>query len=474
MTERGKKAGRDRNDHNETLADEAKLERVARIAELKRILGLVEERKRVQRNAQARMSRRALAAKRRAAAQQRALDSSSRVNPSKSMSPILKRSSANAPPATKRKKVAKDYRRPPRDRFERLCRHFEQRQIARQNGLDWSHLTSWEQRKRVRFGTNARCRNASDARALARITGKIAHGREKIAVSKWRLRKAQQAAFDVVCGFRRPPSLIASNKLVRVEATRALAERLTRFFRSSPRLHFYFMTIINDGWHTRHDDTEINLDDIHVQISRVLEGHKLDWLGMVEIDIFNNYPNEGKGLWITPHGHLFIWSRKPIQPKKLAKALTAQAGFSSALTGKPFEIESIKTARDIAHLCFYVTKPNYQVKAVGRENTKTEKSSVYTVEKAVRPSHTLRIAEILSYFSFPDLILAGGGGVELRRKWLRSLHGSIDRFGGDLTTLWDPYEFWTDIKPTRSSGAPIRVMIPEPDTRKNSRRRLRG
>lgn len=454
-TKRGRK-GRPAQNTAQTDRDAAEDQRKAREAELKPVIAMLAEQKRLERNARARMSRR-----------RNAIINRGLVLPSKGILPTegsfedstgSQRKRAPAAVETKPKRVAENYRRPPRNRRERLRRHSEQRRIARQNGLDWRKLTFWERRKRIRFGTNAQCRSASDARDLARITGMIAHGREKAAVSNWGLDPSQQDTFSALCGFKRPPGLVVSNKRVRTNAAYKLAKTMMRHFKSGSQLHFYFVTVIHDGWHTRHDRTIINLDGIHYAITAALNHSGLGWLGMVEIDLFNNYPGKGQGLWVAPHGHAFMWSTKPIKPQKLSAQFARAGKFSSSLTSKPVKIQRITSAKDVAHLSFYITKPNYQCKAVGRENLTTGKPSVYTVEKAVRPAYTLRIAEILSYFSLSDLVLAGGEGVEFARKWLGSLERRQKQLGGGFIPSVNPVEFWDSIRPGRSIAAPIQVV----------------
>lgn len=432
------------------------------LAEMKRASMLLDEQKRAARKAQGRSSRRAGIQRRRTASVEKAINLPQARSSASPNTTKLKRVNVRPkrpPAAPKRSKVSKNYCRPAISRAERLGRWFEQRRIAAQNGLKWRKLTSWERRKRVRFGTNAWCHTAKDARDLTRITGNIAHDRERAAVKRWTMDAAQKAMFEAVCGFKRPPRLIASNKLIRRDATYTLAKTMLQSFKDRRKLNFYFITLINDSWHTRHDQTNVNLDEVQRDIDTLLRPTGLSWLGMIEIDIFNNYPGRQQGCWTTPHGHAFIWSRKPLKPRKYAEQLAQTSGFTSALTSKPVTIQRIASAKDIAHLCFYINKPNYQCKAVGQEDVKTGKRGVYTSEKSVRPAYTLRIAEILSYCTLPNLILAGGNGVNLKRKWLKSLRRRQERPGDELVPFMPTAAFfWDDIKPGRSKAMPIQVI----------------
>ncbi|CAH0356633.1 hypothetical protein SPH9361_04275 [Sphingobium sp. CECT 9361] len=427
-------------------------------AELKRLGALREEQKRVERNVRAKQYRHQKRYAGRAQPPEQAATSRIPVSPSKAKRPVPV---ASTPATRKRKKVAADYQRPAYNRRERLSRRAEQRRIARDNRREWRKLTYWERRKRTRLGTNAWCYNAEDVRALSRITGKIAHERELEAIRRWKLTPEQLALFKAICGFKPTFELIASNKRVRMESAESLATQMIPFFKRSPHLHFYFVTIINDAWHTRHDDTEIDLDDIYGGISRAMERGGLNWLGMVEIDHFNNYPGGGRGLWITPHGHLLVWSRKKLAPDTLADQISSAGRFLTTLTDKPVVVNSVNSAEGIAHLCFYMMKPNYQCKSVGPENSNTGKRSVYSVEKEVRPAYTLRVAEILSHFTLPELILTGGDGVKLRKTWLQALGDWLCDCKESPAPLMDPAEFWNSIKPARLSGSPIRVKKPK-------------
>ena len=152
-----------------------------------------------------------------------------------------------------------------------------------------------------------------------------------------------------------------------------------------------------------------------------MNGHGFDWFGLIEIDICNNYPGGGEGLWIMPQTHFIAWTDTPISPVLYAQSMSTTKRLESALGAKTVDIKTIATAEDIAHLCFYITKPNYQCKSLGQLNQETGKRKMFSPEKKVRPAYTLRIAEILSHLNVKDLMIASGEGLDIKRRLLDSL-----------------------------------------------------
>jgi hypothetical protein len=260
-------------------------------------------------------------------------------------------------------------------------------------------------------------------------------------------------------GFLPPDRLIASNKLVRIELAFQLARIISRLHRRR-KLHFYWITVINEDWHSRHDGPEIDLQQIDRLIQLVLQPLDLNWLGMVEIDIFNNFPGGGKGLWIMPHGHLLAWSSSWASPKVL-EAEARKQFLRSTLEVEPVVAKEVRSLEDLMHLCFYMTKPNYQCKSMGRFNAVIGRRKMYSVEKGVRPGLTLRISEILSRLRMDELFLARGEGHRIKRRLMRSTSRSpaVSHQRGDPL---DVEATWSaSMPPNRRSRSLVHIARPD-------------
>ena len=241
-------------------------------------------------------------------------------------------------------------------------------------------------------------------------------------------------------GFSPSDRLLASNKLVRMQTAYNLARMMCDLQRRS-RYHFYWITIINEDWHSRHDRTEVDLESIRRLVEVVLSPFDLHWFGMIEIDIFNNYPGKGRGLWVMPHVHLLGWSWHAYSEEELqSKALTQF--LRASITGRPIVAKHTWTSHSLAHPCFYMTKPNYKCKSMGRLDPVTGYRKIADREHSVRPGLTLRQAETLSYMTIDELMLASGQGRRTKRRLIRSLSNGpaiSDRPGhavGSVETMW--------------------------------------
>lgn len=341
------------------------------------------------------------------------------------------------------------YRTPPWDRAERSRRRAEQRRLAkrrtkkrkggRNNG--WITFSYAEKDRRIRFGSKAVCRNPRDVRDLARINARIAHKREISAVRTWRLTSNQISQFKRCVGFSWAGALFAGNKAVRVETAYRLSLLMAQIFRNRRR-HFYWITIIHSGWHDGHHNTRIPLSEIKRRTQTVMKRAGLNWFGMIEFDIFNNWPYSGRGLRLTPHVHLLAWGNRHNTPAKIRSQLNL-AGLRSLNGANVVVVKSVKNAKRLAHFCYYMTKPNHLVKSLGKERPDTSKRPIYSVEKNVRPGHTLRIAEILSYMKISELMMAQGEGRRIKGQIISALtSGAVlasyhDRMATEVSQMWE-------------------------------------
>lgn len=311
------------------------------------------------------------------------------------------------------------YKRAPQTREERRQRRIEQRALAKRKRKNWWALTRAHRERRIRFGSHARCRNTQDVRDLATLNSRIAHEREMKAVKTWRLTEDQVDRLKRCIGFEPSDRLLASNKTVIVE-TAARLSRLMRRLHHTSKKNFYWITLINEDWHAQHNNTLIDLAGIHRLADTVLQPLGMDWFGMVEIDIFNNYPLKGKGLWITPHVHLLAWSKKRERPSDIEARLFGHL-LTSTLGAKTVKVKTVSGPRGLAHLSYYMTKPRHQCKSLGRFNRLLGRHKLWSPDLSVRPGQTRRLAEILSRMTIDELMLAHGDGERIKRRLLRSL-----------------------------------------------------
>lgn len=352
------------------------------------------------------------------------------------------------------------YRRPPRSRTERLRRRVEQRSLAHRRGKNWNALSSTQKLRRVRFGSHAYCRNPRDVRDLATLNAKIAHEGELRAVQTWRLNRRQRRHLERVIGFAASDRLLASNKLVRIETARRLARLMARLFRRSEK-HFYWVTLIHDGWHDSHNATWIDLQDMRTRVDRVLHGLDVSWFGLVEIDIFNNYPSLRRGLRVTPHVHLLVWTDEPITPAELVSQMHTSL-LESELGARVAVVKRVRSETRLAHLCYYMTKANYRLKRLGMVNPNTGKQKTYSVEWGARPGQILRLAEILSYIEIGELMLAKEEGQRIRSRLLRSLVSSPAVSSDPCHAVGDLAHTWQDLMPSARRPNAFVHIVREP------------
>lgn len=355
------------------------------------------------------------------------------------------------------------YHRPPRNRAERLHRIGEQRRLANRRNRVWNHLSRAEKDRRIRFGSHARARSAHDVYELATLNCQIAHERELQAVQTWGLTTSQGRLLERCIGFAPSDKLLASNKLVRIETAYALAQILGDLW-NPERRHFYWITLAHDDWNTRHDATVIDLEDIESRVMKVTQSLGLNWIGMIEADIFNNYPLKGRGLWVTPHVHILAWGDAPAPATQIRRRLDGSHLEASLL--KVIDVKPVKTRRALMHLCSYMAKPNHQCKSVGAFNPITGKQKTYSVEHSVRPGLTLRLAEILSRVTIGDLVLVSGTGRRVKDQLLQSLQHNKATSGSTRAVVDNVDGIWQRLMPKARRNKNHVSLVGKPSNRR--------
>lgn len=312
------------------------------------------------------------------------------------------------------------YRAAPKDAAEHSRRWSEQRALAELRGKEWDALTETEKLRRTRFGSKAYCRRLRDVRDLATLNARIAHERELVALQRKPLTLSDLAWFSETVGFSRPTRLAASNKLVRVETSYELARAMVHLFRAGGK-RFFWITLINDGWHSSLIRTVFRLSEIHRKINHCLHSLGLDCFGMVEADIFNNWCFGRNGLRVAPHVHMLCWTDNKSETTASILGRFDTRELRSDLGLSVVDVKPVRSTRRLVHLCYYMSKPNHLAKSLGRWDANKGRRRVYSVEKSVRPSHTLRLAEILSYVEISDLMVSSWAGHRIRRRLVRRL-----------------------------------------------------
>jgi hypothetical protein len=282
-------------------------------------------------------------------------------------------------------------------------------------------LTDAELRKKAVFGDKAIAGTPKDARMLALVNGHIALEREQRALSQFDIDEPLQRWLNQNLGFQPgTKSLTASHKGLRAEAAFLMAKKFRKFFRKNEkRLHFYFITIIHDGWRTLDRETEIDLRDMKTRVRNLLYRLKLDYLGVIEMDGVTNYPANGQGICIMPHVHLIAWSDRDLSPTELGKRLRASKRLASEWNAKTVVVSRL-TEQDVAHKAYYLFEQPFKAKRLVM-NPKTGEHKLRTVQSWVPAHLTLRLSEILAHCTLKDLIISSGDGLKFKTGLLTAL-----------------------------------------------------
>jgi hypothetical protein len=305
-------------------------------------------------------------------------------------------------------KVGIRYNAAPANRMQRRQRESEQQSIARAKGRDWLKLSSAQKARRIEFGSEAYAGNPIAVRRLSHLNGRIA-SRKQLEASWDGMTVDQMKAFNSLVGRTRCAALFASNKQVRTEGSYRFALAMEKVFQTAGSA-FRFITLTDAQWHSRHNDTIIDLRLIRRTVQRVMRRCRMDWVGFIEFDICNNWPGKGDGLAIMPHAHIIAWSSSSPSPRRLEQRLSATR-LLKPLMGRPtVVVRPVPRFEDLMHRCYYVFKPNHQVKSFRLAPDGSTLEQIYSVEASARASQVLRIAEILSHFTLDEILLSGGAG----------------------------------------------------------------
>lgn len=348
--------------------------------------------------------------------------------------------------ASGRRSILYDSR--PANANERRQREKEQSALAGRKDRSWDSLSSVEQNRRIEFGSEAHCKIPADVKDLHHINARIGRQKERQAINHWKLKGPQKRKLNALIGKVPCDDLITSNKAVRAQLSELLTREIDKLYERGVR-HFIFVTFTSAEWLTRHDKTVVPVGEIRGQIERFMADKGFNWIGMVELDICNNWPSGGNGLAVMPHAHIIAWSDRRVYPNVLAKSWSEEGAFTSLLGCPTIVVRTISKYAGLMHCCYYTTKPVNVLKSFKICEKSGNLERIYSVEHAARPYLILRLSEILSHMTIADLLIGGGEGAKTMRRILRALR-SWQNCQKSQRSVAGVARIWEEIRPSRS------------------------
>lgn len=236
-----------------------------------------------------------------------------------------------------------------------------------------------------------------------------------------------------------------ANKLARV-----IAREVRRSGRDA-----YFITIIHDDWRSPIRCPVVSLTAMKQKCRDCFKMIDFEGFAGVEFDILTRAANDTDGHILAPHIHgigFFAGNRK----QKL-KQLRASRRLRSESGARTVVCRRLKTQRDVRRAAAYLLKPALWTK---RPVPRQKKGGLRLVSNRTRQTFLLaRLAEVLSYVGFKDLMITSGGKCSWMTDAVRMACISKckrERWfsRGELDQLWKDY--WIARK--RQHFEPVKII----------------
>jgi hypothetical protein len=229
--------------------------------------------------------------------------------------------------------------------------------------------------------------------------------------------------------------LNAANPCARVLLGNALWSELSEFFGLSesqpiPEVPMFWLSVADIGCMTALDATDINVSAFVHHLRTGLEG--LSYIGLVDpaldVDIQpgTNYPERTGVNW---HLHLFAWGEEPKAMKLRVKRMNKKLDNYRPIVprdegGVGFESRRV-TEENMERRFRYMCKTPRKAYRIGvKKRTDPEGNIEFSFQSnksLLRPGERITLFHLLKQLSLPDLVVAGGEGVSIRRRALRQL-----------------------------------------------------
>lgn len=253
---------------------------------------------------------------------------------------------------------------------------------------------------------------------------------------------------------------LASNRLGRDVLTRSLVNRMVAEFEEWPDHQFHFLTLIHDGWQTANFEVYVDLIDIEARARQIFKKLKNEGvaavIGFIELQGMGRDEGRGKRR-IFPHVHAIIVAPDGFRPKVTAKKLSKLRRLRCKSGAPTVHISKrMETKEDVARAASYMIKEPFSGKFYKRSLKKVRFASTV---KGMHLNVCLRLSEVLSHLSFPELFLASGKWTGLRSKILAEVHQSKEfRRSHCYQTSHRQAQFWASIPRTdKTVGCPVYV-----------------
>ena len=237
----------------------------------------------------------------------------------------------------------------------------------------------------------------------------------------------------------RGTSLHASNIAVQSHLSSAFGEIVGREWEIGGARDHRLLTFTPDMWLISSSAPSTQLVAMRQQLSRWLRTLDVTSIAFLEISVFLNHPLAQNDRFYHWHAHAIAVPNDEAEWRERSKALKARLGRNS-LGKYVFDARKISsTLLDVEFTSSYVTKNCVTAKRVlGKPGGKE-----YSLYNAPCPrKDILRVSEIKSYLSFPDLIVTTGNPAwQWRQELMRTLSPDILRVGSrlnepELDRLW--------------------------------------
>lgn len=233
-----------------------------------------------------------------------------------------------------------------------------------------------------------------------------------------------------------------------------LARVIAREVRRSGR-QAYFITIIHDGWRSPIRTPVVPLKAIKQKVRDCMKMLGFEGFAGIEFDVLTRAGQDAEGHILAPHIHGigFFSSNK----KQKLKQLRASRRLRSESGARTVVCRILKTKRDVRRTAAYLLKPALWTK---RRVPRRNKPGYKLVANRTRQTFLLaRLAEVLSYVGFKDLMITSGGKCSWMTDAVRMACTSNDKrerwfSNAELDQLWKDY--WIARK--RPHFEPVKII----------------
>lgn len=219
---------------------------------------------------------------------------------------------------------------------------------------------------------------------------------------------------------------VMTDRAVLDQLYETVARELIAYFAANPDHECCFVTTISGDDATAYHKPVIPLFDFKQRVTSTLRAIGPNFIGGLELALFNSHTHPDGGQLIQGHGH-FLCFGEGVTAKARAIAVKHGPRYASNATGaKPIVVRTVSIdALNLTRMCAYLFKPPYNCKTWNPPK-EGRSGSMQHGKKGDRYLRYLRLAQLRSMMTAEEMTIGGGDGQRIRRAVIKLVRAQCE------------------------------------------------